>query len=112
MKDSLNAAVIGATGYVGLELIKILSKHPNVKIVYLCAKKTIGKNIAQFDKTLKKKLPKISVPKKMYRHPDKPLCPQKNFLIGKERFDFEGSLLNNITQAIPLESKNEIWSIE
>ena len=27
MKDSLNIAIAGATGYVGLELIKILSKH-------------------------------------------------------------------------------------
>ena len=45
MKDSLNIAIAGATGYVGLELIKILSKHPKVKIVYLCAQKSIGKNI-------------------------------------------------------------------
>ena len=36
MKDSLNIAVAGATGYVGLELIKILSRHPKVKILYLC----------------------------------------------------------------------------
>ena len=28
MKDSLNIAIAGATGYIGLELIKILSKHP------------------------------------------------------------------------------------
>ena len=49
MKDSLNIAVAGATGYVGLELIKILSKHPKVKIVYLCAQKSIGKNISFFD---------------------------------------------------------------
>ena len=27
MKDSLNIAVAGATGYVGLELIKILSRN-------------------------------------------------------------------------------------
>ena len=50
MKDSINIAVAGATGYVGLELIKILSKHPKVKIVYLCAQKSIGKNISFFDK--------------------------------------------------------------
>ena len=29
MKESLKIAIAGATGYVGLELIKILSKHPN-----------------------------------------------------------------------------------
>ena len=45
MKDSLKVAVAGATGYVGLELIKILSKHPRVKIMYLCANKSAGKHI-------------------------------------------------------------------
>jgi len=65
-KDSLNIAVAGATGYVGLELIKILSKHPKVKIIYLCAQKSIGKSIYSFDKTIKKnKLPKISTLKKI-----------------------------------------------
>jgi len=66
MKDSLKVAIIGATGYVGLELIKLLSKHPNVKIVYLCAKKTIGRPINFIDKGIKKKnLPKISEIKKI-----------------------------------------------
>ena len=52
MKDSLNIAIAGATGYVGLELIKILSKHPKVTIVYLCAQKFIGKSINVFDKKI------------------------------------------------------------
>jgi len=61
MKDSLNIAIAGATGYVGIQLIKILIKHPKVKIVYLCAQKSIGKSITIFDKNIKKKnLPKIS----------------------------------------------------
>ena len=61
MKDSLNIAIAGATGYVGLELTKILSKHPKVRIAYLCAQKSIGRNINSFDKTIKNKnLPKIS----------------------------------------------------
>ena len=61
MKDSLNIAVAGATGYVGLELIKILSKHPKVNILYLCANKSAGKKIVNFDKKLiKKNLPQIS----------------------------------------------------
>lgn len=37
----VKAAVVGATGYAGEELIKILLKHPCCKITYICAK--IGK---------------------------------------------------------------------
>lgn len=55
-----NVAVIGATGFTGLDLVFILSKHPKVKIVNLCATKNLGKNINDFDKRIKKKLPKIS----------------------------------------------------
>ena len=61
MKDSLNIAIAGATGYVGLELVKILSKHSKVKILYLCANKSAGKKIYAFDKKItKKNLPNIS----------------------------------------------------
>ena len=61
MKNTLNIAIAGATGYVGIELIKLLSNHPKVKILYLCAKKSIGKSIYIFDKSIKKKnLPKIT----------------------------------------------------
>ncbi len=56
----INTAVIGATGYTGLDLILMLSKHPRVKITNLCATKKIGKNINYFDKRIKKKLPNIS----------------------------------------------------
>ena len=60
MKDSINIAIAGATGYIGLELIKILSKHPRVKILYLCANKSAGKSIYIFDKKISKKnLPRI-----------------------------------------------------
>ena len=56
----INAVIAGATGYVGLDLINILHKHPNIKIKYLCAQKNIGKKIQFFDKRIKKKLPKIT----------------------------------------------------
>ena len=69
MKDSLNIAIAGATGYIGLELIKILSKHPKVKILYLCANKSAGKSIYTFDKRINKKnLPKISKIKNIKWH--------------------------------------------
>ena len=54
MKDSINVAIAGATGYIGLELVKILSKHNKVNIKYLCANKSAGKSIKKFDKSSKK----------------------------------------------------------
>ena len=61
MKDSINIAIAGATGYVGLELVKILKRHSKVKIVYLCATKSIGKKISFFDHKINaKNLPPIT----------------------------------------------------
>tara|TARA_B100000963_G_scaffold321888_1_gene305559 strand:+ start:6625 stop:7662 length:1038 start_codon:yes stop_codon:yes gene_type:complete len=60
LQNKINIAVIGATGYTGLDLILMLSKHPKVNIKSLCATKSLGKNISFFDKRIKKKLPKIS----------------------------------------------------
>ena len=59
-KNYINVVVAGATGFVGLDLVYLLTKHPNIKIVNLCAQKNIGKQITNFDKRIKKKLPKIS----------------------------------------------------
>ena len=57
-KSIIKAAIIGATGYVGLDLIYLLSKHPNIKIMNLCAKKNI-ENIKFFDKRIKKIFQKL-----------------------------------------------------
>jgi len=59
-KKKINIAILGATGYTGLDLVYLLSKHPRAKIVNLCATKNLGKNISFFDKRIKKKLPKIT----------------------------------------------------
>ena len=45
----INIVVAGATGYVGLDLVFFLSKHPKVNISYLCAQKKIGNNIFYFN---------------------------------------------------------------
>ena len=60
IQKKINVAVIGATGYTGLDLILILSKHPKVVIKYLCATKNLGKKINIFDKRIKKSLPLIT----------------------------------------------------
>jgi len=59
-KNKLNVAIAGATGYVGLDLVYLLSKHPKVNLMYLCAQRNIGKKIKNFDQRIKKKLPKIT----------------------------------------------------
>ena len=56
----LNVLVAGSTGYIGIQLVKLLCKHKFVQIRYLCGNSSIGKKIETYDKSLKKyKLPKI-----------------------------------------------------
>ena len=60
MLKKIKIAVLGATGYTGLDLVNLLSKHPKAQVVYLCATKNLGKKINYFDKRIKKKLPRIT----------------------------------------------------
>ena len=56
----LNVLVAGSTGYIGVQLIKLLVKHSDVKIKYLCGNSSVGKHIYNYEKSLRsKKLPKI-----------------------------------------------------
>ena len=56
----LNALVAGSTGYIGVQLIKLLIKHKYINIKYLCGNSSVGKNIKSYDTSLSKyKLPKI-----------------------------------------------------
>ncbi len=56
----LNVLIAGSTGYIGIQLIKLLLKHKYVKIKYLCGNSSVGKKISFYDKSLSKnKLPKI-----------------------------------------------------
>ena len=54
LKNKLNIAILGATGFTGLDLVYMLSKHPKANILYLCATKNLGKKISFFDKRIKK----------------------------------------------------------
>ena len=57
----LNALVAGSTGYIGVQLIKLLVKHKHLNIKYLCGNSSVGKKISYYDKFFrKKKLPKIT----------------------------------------------------
>ena len=56
----LNVLVAGSTGYIGVQLIKLLVKHKHLNIKYLCGNSSVGKKISYYDKFFrKKKLPKI-----------------------------------------------------
>ena len=57
----LNVLVAGSTGYIGIQLIKLLVKHNDVKIKYLCGNSSVGKAISSYEKSLSSKvLPKVT----------------------------------------------------
>ena len=63
----LNVLIAGSTGYIGIQLVKLLLKHKNINIKYLCGNLSKGKSIYYFDKSLKdQKLPKITKFQKNY----------------------------------------------
>ena len=53
--SKINVLIYGSTGYIGIQLTKILVNHKNVNIKYLCGKSSIGKKISSYDKSLNKK---------------------------------------------------------
>ncbi len=58
--SKVNVLIAGSTGYIGIQLIKLLIKHKKVNIKYLCGNSSVGKKISYFDKSIKSKyLPKI-----------------------------------------------------
>jgi len=56
----INVLVAGSTGYIGIQLIKLLVKHKYINIKYLCGNSSVGRKISNYDKSLSNvKLPKI-----------------------------------------------------
>ncbi len=56
----LKVLIAGSTGYIGVQLIKLLVRHKNIEIRYLCGNSSVGKKIYYYDNSLKKKkLPNI-----------------------------------------------------
>ncbi|MDC0216672.1 N-acetyl-gamma-glutamyl-phosphate reductase [Pelagibacteraceae bacterium] len=52
MSKKVSVAILGSTGYVGLELVKILSKHPNIDIVFLGTDKSPNISIQKLDSSI------------------------------------------------------------
>ena len=55
----LNVLIAGCTGYIGIDLVKLLIKHKRVNIKYLFGSTSVGINISYFDKCINGKLPNI-----------------------------------------------------
>lgn len=51
----LRTAIIGASGYSGIELVRILSHHPNVEIAHVMGSSTVGKRIDEMYPYFRKK---------------------------------------------------------
>ena len=47
----LNVLIAGSTGYIGIQLIKLLCKHKNINIKYLCGNSSVGKKISYYEST-------------------------------------------------------------
>ena len=61
MKNKFKIAVLGSTGYVGMELVKILSNHFHVDINFLGSETNHGNFLNSIDNTNKyNKLPLLS----------------------------------------------------
>ena len=52
MTKKVSVAILGSTGYVGIELIKILNKHPNVEIVFLGTENNPNTSFKKFDNSI------------------------------------------------------------
>ena len=51
MDNMYNVAVLGSTGYVGMELVKLLTNHKNVNINFLGTENNEGKYLKNIDNT-------------------------------------------------------------
>ena len=65
----LDALIAGSNGYIGIQLVKLLIKHPNINIKYLCGNTSKGKSISYFDKSIKNLYIVFNALKKTKHHP-------------------------------------------
>ena len=108
--SKLNVLVCGSTGYIGIELIKILARHKKIHIKYLCGNSSVGKNISFYDKSLsKKKLPIIrKFQRKLLREVDVIFSALPNGEAQKlSKFLLDKNLLIDLSADFRLKNKNE-----
>ena len=47
--NKLRVLIAGSTGYIGIQLVKLLSQHKNIFIKYLCGNTSVGKKISYYN---------------------------------------------------------------
>ena len=108
--SKLNVLVCGSTGYIGIELVKILARHKKIHIKYLCGNSSVGKNISFYDKSLsKKKLPIIrKFQRKFLKEVDVIFSALPNGEAQKlSKFLLDKNLLIDLSADFRLKNKNE-----
>ena len=108
--SKLNVLVCGSTGYIGIELVKILARHKKISIKYLCGNSSVGKNISFYDKSLsKKKLPIIrKFQRKLLKEVDIIFSALPNGEAHKmSKFLLDKNLLIDLSADFRLKNKNE-----
>ena len=108
--SKLNVLVCGSTGYIGIELVKILARHKKIHIKYLCGNSSVGKNISFYDKSLsKKKLPIIrKFQRKLLKEVDIVFSALPNGEAQKmSKFLLDKNLLIDLSADFRLKNKNE-----
>jgi len=108
--SKLNVLVCGSTGYIGIELVKILARHKKIHIKYLCGNSSVGKNISFYDKSLsKKKLPTIiKFQRKLLKDVDIIFSALPNGEAQKlSKFLLDKNLLIDLSADFRLKNKNE-----
>ena len=66
MKNIIRVAVLGSTGYVGSELVRILSLHKKVRITFLGSEKKDSSILKKIYKNSKYKLPNLDYNKNFH----------------------------------------------
>ena len=108
--SKLNVLVCGSTGYIGIELVKILARHKKIHIKYLCGNSSVGKNISFYDKSLsKKKLPIIrKFQRKLLKEVDVIFSALPNGEAQKlSKFLLDKNILIDLSADFRLKNKNE-----
>ena len=52
-EKKIKAGIVGGTGYTGVELLRLLSRHPNVKVCAITSRKDAGTKVTDMYPSLR-----------------------------------------------------------